>query len=84
MAKSPSPPPPTAPAIAEYPIKVIKLIVMPCIILGIASGTSTLKMVCFVVAPIESAASINPEETSSIYLKYRKNICVKSHNCCYN
>lgn len=59
-AISPSPPPPTAPAIAEYPRIVPIAIVAPVIREVLASTSNTLKMILLLLAPIAFAASITP------------------------
>ncbi len=64
MAKSPIPPPPTIPAIAENPIKLTKLTVTPLIKLGNASTINTSDKIRCKLAPDEIAASITPLSTS--------------------
>ena len=64
MAMSPRPPPPTTPAIAEYPRMVPKAIVTPTIKDVLASTKSTLPIIVNVPAPILWAASITPLSTS--------------------
>lgn len=52
------------PAIAEKPIKLIKVTVIPRAIPGAASTNSTFLMISEVLAPVAKAASITPESTS--------------------
>ena len=64
MATFPSPPAPTAPAIAVQPKIDITDKVMPDTNEGMASFTITLNIICVFVAPKDLAASINPSSTS--------------------
>ena len=64
MAISPSPPPPTVPAIAEYPRIVPIAIVAPVIRDVLASTRRTLVIIVKFPAPIAFAASITPSSTS--------------------
>ena len=66
MAISPSPPPPTQPAIAEYPRMVPIAIVAPVSKEVLASTKRTFMTICILLAPIERAASITPGSTSLI------------------
>ena len=63
MATSPSPPPPTEPAIAVYPIIDIIVRIIPDNMLGKASLKYTCTIICISLAPNDLAASINPEST---------------------
>lgn len=64
IATSPKPPPPIAPAMAEYPIKFIIVRVIPWIRLGSASGINTLVIISNLEAPNEIEASMIPLSTS--------------------
>ena len=64
MAIFPSPPAPTAPAMAVHPSIDITDKVIPDTIDGIASFTITLNIICDFVAPKDLAASIKPSSTS--------------------
>ena len=64
IATLPKPFAPTAPAIAEYPIIDIIESVIPDIIDGMASFTTTLNIICILDAPKDLAASISPLSTS--------------------
>jgi hypothetical protein len=64
MARSPSPLPPIAPAIAEWPIKLIMVKARPETRAGMASGISTLRMIWKLVEPIALAATSTPGSIS--------------------
>ena len=64
MAISPSPPPPVNPAMAEYPRIVVTDMAAPTSRDGLASGSSTLTIICQVDAPMDLAASMTPASTS--------------------
>ena len=64
MAMSPKPPPPTTPAIAEYPRIVPRAMVTPTKRDVLASAKRTFHIIVKVPAPILWAASITPPFTS--------------------
>ena len=64
MATFPSPPAPTAPAMAVHPSIDITDKVMPDTSEGMASFIITLNIICNFVAPKDLAASISPSSTS--------------------
>ncbi|MNF09667.1 hypothetical protein D3C80_2103880 [compost metagenome] len=64
MARSPKPPAPTAPAMAEALIMAITQTVMPPIRPGSASGRITWRTMCQRRKPMAWAASISPWSTS--------------------
>src|SRR5581483_7468407 len=64
MPRSPRPPPPTAPTMAEKPIRLTTVSVSASTIAGMASGSSTLRTICSGLAPHARAASISPRSTS--------------------
>ena len=61
---SPRPPPPTVPAIAEYPKMVPKAMVAPVTSEVLASTSMTRKITSKSEAPMDLAASITPLSTS--------------------
>ncbi len=65
MARSPRPPPPRAPAMAEAPIREIMASVTPRTMECRASGISTFQMIWKGEAPTDWAASMTPGSTSS-------------------
>ena len=66
MAMSPRPPPPTEPAIAEYPRIVPMAIVAPVISDVLDSSNSTFTIILKSLAPIDLAAYTTPASTSLI------------------
>src|SRR5690606_4924301 len=64
MPRSPRPPPPMAPAMAEYPIRLIMVTMVAATRPGRASGSSTFMMICSGLAPMARAAVSRPESTS--------------------
>ena len=64
IARLPIPPPPTAPAIAEYPITLTKVTVKARTSAGVASTNKTLRIIRGILAPVATAASITPLSTS--------------------
>ena len=66
MAKSPTPPAPTAPAIVVSPIRLMRVIIETLAMPGILSLKYTEKIISMGENPMASLASISPGSTSAI------------------